>query len=326
MGNYISAAASLFARFEAYMQASDKWNPYAYGENLSAFDRYCKANYPEASTLTQEMVDGWCGKRETEKICSCRSRTQVVVSCVKYLISRGLCMLEPPSLPRERSRRQYVPHHFTDEELDALFRRCDSHVARNTLASRLKKITMPVFFRLLFSTGMRPTEARLLRKGDVDLLHGVIDIRKSKGHNQHFVVLHDSMLELMCEYDERVSREDMCPDREYFFPAADGGHHSRNWVSSNFKNLWDSSRYGNAVPYDLRHEYATRNLNQWVGLGLEFNARFVSLSKSMGHVNLECTRYYYSLVPCLADVMLNLTNDSFNELVPNVDYGEEETE
>ena len=134
------------------------------------------------------------------------------------------------------------------------------------------------------------------------------------------------MLELMREYDDRVSREDMCPNREYFFPAATGGYHDRRWVSDNFRKMWDSARFGNAFPYDLRHEYATRNLNQWIGLGVEFNARFVSLSKSMGHVNLECTKYYYSLVPCLAEVMLNLTKDSFNEIVPDVDYGEEETE
>lgn len=326
MGNYKSAAASLFMRFEAYMQASDKWNPYASGENLAAFDKYCKNTYPETTTLTQEMIDGWCKKRDTEKGYSCRTRIQVVVSCVKYLNSRGLCQLLPPQLPKDRKKYQYVPHHFTDEELDDLFSRCDVHIARKNLASRLKKITLPVFFRLLFSTGLRPTEARLLKAEDVDLRHGVIDIKQSKGHNQHFVVLHDSMLKLMREYDERVSREDMCPNRVYFFPSATGGHHSRTWVSANFSDLWDSARFGNAVPYDLRHEYATRNLNQWVGLGVEFNARFLSLSKSMGHVNLECTKYYYSLVPCLADIMFNLTKDSFNEIVPDVDYGEEETE
>ena len=326
MGNYISAAAPLFTQFEAYMQASDRWSPYAYGMNLAAFDKYCKYMFSEATTLTQEMIDGWCQKRDTENIDSCRTRIQVVVSCVKYLNSRRLCLLNPPLLPKERNKHKYVPHHFTDDELDSLFNKCDSHVARKTLASRLKMITLPVFFRLLFSTGMRPTEARLLKVKNVDLLHGIIDIKQSKGHSQHFVVLHESMLKLMREYDERVSCEDFCPNREYFFPAATGGCHDRRWVSDNFRDMWDAARFGIAVPYDLRHEYATRNLNQWIGLGVEFNARFVSLSKSMEHVNLECTKYYYSLVPCLADVMLNLTNDSFNEIVPDVDYGEEKTE
>ena len=63
MGNYTSAAASLFEQFETYMQASDKWNPNASGENLAAFDKYCKNKFPEATTLTQEMIDGWRRKR-----------------------------------------------------------------------------------------------------------------------------------------------------------------------------------------------------------------------------------------------------------------------
>ena len=52
MGNYISAAAPLFTQFEAYMQASDRWSPYAYGMNLAAFDKYCKYMFSEATTLT----------------------------------------------------------------------------------------------------------------------------------------------------------------------------------------------------------------------------------------------------------------------------------
>lgn len=130
MGNYTSAAAALFEQYETYRQASDKWNPNASGENLAAFDKYCRNKFPEATTLTQEMVDSWCKKRDTEKNGSCRTRIQVVVSCIKYLNSRGLCLLNPPVLPKERNRRQYVPHHFTDEELDDLFRRCDAHKAR----------------------------------------------------------------------------------------------------------------------------------------------------------------------------------------------------
>ena len=34
----------------------------------------------------------------------------------------------------------------------------------------------------------------MLRVEDVDLCHGILNIRYSKGHAQHYVVLHDSML------------------------------------------------------------------------------------------------------------------------------------
>lgn len=52
-------------------------------------------------------------------------------------------------------------------------------------------------FRLLYSTGMRTTEARLLRVIDVDLPHAVINIRKSKNSIEHYVALHPSMAALL---------------------------------------------------------------------------------------------------------------------------------
>jgi Phage integrase family. len=51
-----------------------------------------------------------------------------------------------------------------------------------------RRIIVPVFFRLLYSSGIRTTEARLLRADDVNLDDGVLNIRHSKGFSQHFVV------------------------------------------------------------------------------------------------------------------------------------------
>lgn len=61
---------------------------------------------------------------------------------------------------------------------------------------------------------MRTTEARLLRREDVCLEDGIVNIRYSKGYNQHFVVLHDSMLELMKKYDVAISK--LVPERIFF--------------------------------------------------------------------------------------------------------------
>lgn len=320
MSKYISCAASLFDKFERYRLASDKWNNAA-ESNLRLFDKYCAREYPQANALTQTMIDGWCGIRETESPASCRTRIQAVISCLKYLQERNI--YNEITLPEMSCRRKslYLPHDFTDEQLKEFFKACDSIELKNpNLVSRLRKLQVPVFFRLLLSSGIRTTEARFLRVGDVDLKTGVINIRKSKGHDQHYVVLDDSILEIMRRYDEIIGKPSLCPNREYFFPSHLGKPYSRYWVSDNFKVLWNSRLYGRAIPYELRHHYATCNLNSWIGFGLEFNAKFVYLSKSLGHCVLECIRDYYSLVSALADIMLNLTNDSFNDIIPDVDY------
>lgn len=62
-------------------------------------------------------------------------------------------------------------------------------------------MTLPVFFRLLYSSGIRTTEAVLLERDDVNLENGVVSIKRGKGYDQHYVVLHDTMLPLMRIYD-----------------------------------------------------------------------------------------------------------------------------
>lgn len=75
--------------------------------------------------------------------------------------------------------------------------------------------------------------------------------------------------------------------------------------------------------YFLRHHYAITNINSWVDDGFEFNDKLHNLSKSMGHRSIESTRYYYSIVPRLADTLREKTETGFNIIVPEVVYDEE---
>ena len=164
-------------------------------------------------------------------------------------------------------------------------------------------------------------EARMLLTGDVNFNNGVISIRRSKGDDQHFVVMHDTMTAIMKEYDEAI--EKIYPDRTYFFPSINDSHYKANWVCKTFGNLWRKNNISNSRAYDLRHNYATENINQWLNCGFGFLDKLLILSKSMGHGSLEGTKYYYSLVPALADILRERTLQSFDEIVPEVQYENE---
>jgi integrase len=154
----------------------------------------------------------------------------------------------------------------------------------------------------------------------MDIDNGILNIRYSKGHDQHFIVLHDTMLELMRKYDAVISGT--YPNRTYFFPARKDKYHTREWVQENFRDLWDKENTSYATAYELRHHYATENINHWTGEGMDFHAKLLYLSKSMGHSVIESTKYYYSLVPGLADILKEKTNDSFNNIIPEVNQNE----
>lgn len=317
MRGYESFLAPQIHAFVRFRQASEFWNESSYSVNLLLYDKHLATNYPDAGELTQEMVDTWCRQRDGEANNSCRSRVYVVVDLVRYMRERGLTDVSEPELPR-KEKSTYIPHAFTEDELAAFFRGCDElPFRRGHRNSMSRKLTVPVFFRLLYSSGLRTTEAWKLRTGDVDLEHGVINVRGSKGYDQHYVVLHDSMLELMRRYDGAI--EGLFPGRVYFFPATRDTGHNAKWVTKNFRLVWDGvNSCREVVPYELRHHYATENINSWVDLGLSFEEMLVYLSKSMGHGDLESTKRYYSLTPVMADIIEEHSGASFDWIVPEV--------
>ena len=176
MIEYISGFSELINRFVSYRNASGSWNDISYGMNLKFFDHYCEEKYP-GQELQQKMVNEWCTKRDTESNRSYNCRILVIQAFITYLRDRNLThVISPASLKAEK--KQYIPHAFTDEELCRFFYECD-HInpsQKHGRVSAIRKLTCPVFFRLLYSSGIRTTEARLLKVEDVDLTHGVLNI------------------------------------------------------------------------------------------------------------------------------------------------------
>jgi integrase len=324
MSQYRSGIAQLIEQFIRYRKASGVWNESNYGLNIKLFDHFCADNYPECTEIKQEIVSSWCAKRETESNNSHGARTRVIRAFVGYLRNRELTSALPPATLKPEARTS-IPYTFEDDDFIRFFHECDNiqpHQGRK--ASVIRKLTVPVFFRLLYSSGIRTTEARLLRTNNVDLDNGVLDIRQSKGFDQHYVVLHDTMNSLMRRYDQAISK--ILPDRAYFFQSSKGVHYSKDWVRDNFQTLWNKANGAgaDAVAYDIRHHYAIVNINGWICDGFEFSDKLHYLSKSMGHRSIEATRYYYSIVPRLADTLKDKTEDGFNAIVPGVVVGDEE--
>ena len=309
----------LIESFTKYRKASGNWCE-NYEGGIARFARSCAASFPDASYLTQEMVENWCRQRDGEGNNSCRARIYPVITFVRYLRSRDLTCVQPPALPRIEPQT-YIPHEFTQDELTKFFAACDALPSKPKHPWVLnRKLTVPVFFRLLYSSGIRTTEARLLRVEDVDLVHGALNIQKSKGHGQHYVALHGSMSKLMRDYDNAIAK--MFSHRSYFFPSSVDKFHRTQWVQHNFYLLWDKISSVHVVPYAFRHNYATANINSWVDEGFGFDEKLLILSKSMGHSLIKSTEYYYSLVPGLADILEEKTNAGFEEIIPEVCYEE----
>ena len=315
---------TIFDEFVQYRIASSAWSN-TYQANLNAFERYCTQFFPDNQKLTQDMLNGWYAKKSTECRASTRSRTQVITTLIRYIQKHYNTNLNIPELPK-KCKNNHIPHAFSHDELLSFFAECDRLVLTSSKGeTALNALTISVIFRTLYSTGMRTTEARLLKTDDINFDEGTVSIVATKGNRQHFVALDPDVAAMMLKYHSIAER--LHPNRKYFFynktaTAPLSAHELRY----QFEKRWKRVNVSHAIPYDFRHNYAIQNINHWISNGIEFHDKFLYLSKSMGHSHLESTKYYYSLTPGIANIMHDCSDDSFSSIVPEVINYEEENE
>lgn len=264
--------------------------------------------------LTQEMIDWWWEKRRSEIAVTHRARLNKVRPFLEYIIVRmGYAHLTIPKMPPYVESNS-IPHYFTQLELRNLFMACDEISHCRTLEQKLRKMEVPVIFRLLYSSGIRCVEARLLDRSDIALKTGVVKITKTKGYRERIIVLHDTMREILVMYDSAM--DSLMPDRQVFFPDIRGGYRKDKWLEAQFRECWYKYNTETAYPRELRHQYAIENINSWPNRGYETNEQLVSLKNSMGHSKTSRTLSYYALVPQYGSIIESKCGDTLEEVIP----------
>lgn len=310
--NFISSCKEFFDDYVMFQKASQHWNT-SYGYALKSFDAFCHEHISDSKLPDQETIDLWSRCKDTERLTSCGKRVAFLAGLCGYANRiHGTC-LKSPKVPTNDGYHS-SPYPFNETDLKNFFISCDNidrlHESKTTL---LRSIIVPAIFRLMYSTGMRTKEVRMLDCKDVDLIHGVIDIKKSKGLNEHRVALHPSMWEYLKEYDRTMCS--VMPDRTCFFPNVENCYYSTSWLDYNFELMWYRFNGGHAIPYDFRHNYAIANINSWPADSGAFNRNLFYLSRSMGHASLDGTMYYYSYTPKMAQSIMECKADSFKDIV-----------
>lgn len=291
------------------------------GRILYNFDNYCLKNFPNEHTLTSEIVMSWASIRENEHQNGLLRRITPIRQLAKYMNSIGIeSYILPSNIPKKQIR--YVPHIFTTLELSEFFNAIDNcHISPSSPGRHL---VIPVLFRLLYCSGLRSSEARLLHVSDVTIKSGSVFIRESKGHKDRIIYLSDDMVRLCKQYNEKI--ELLYPDRKAFFPNPKGSFYGNSMIIYWFHLFWDDliidrSYTGNSARvHDFRHTFAVNRLNEWVREEKDINAYLPYLSMYMGHENQADTDYYLHLVPEFFPVFRDKSTKISEHLLPEVDY------
>lgn len=159
---------------------------------------------------------------------------------------------------------------------------------------------------LIYSAGLRISEAQNLRLGDLDFDRLQIHIKNAKGRKWRYVALSKMICVLMNNYIAAYDPIDFVFEGQY------GGRYSANSIRKALKKACNKAGIKKKVsPHSLRHSYATHLLESGVDL------RFVQ--ELLGHAKPETTMLYTHIT---RNQLLRIQSP-FDELVKGGTLGSE---
>jgi integrase/recombinase XerD len=277
---------------------------------LARFEAFCREEFPGLGTVTRASAEAWItsARQRGVRPATLQTLAAPVRELARWLGRRGTDAYVLPAgvLPRPA---RYVPHIYTDQELAALFAQADR--CRYSSEAPFRHLVMPALFRTIYACGLRASEARLLRPGDVDTSAGVLQIRDAKGGKDRQVPVSAALRGRLAGYRAHVAGR---PDWEWFFPGSAAGQPlTLVNVYRNFRRfLWQArishgGRGQGPRVHDLRHTFAVNNLRSWFAGGEDVNALLPVLQAYMGHSSIGDTAYY-----------LRLTAESYPQIAARV--------
>lgn len=182
--------------------------------------------------LTRELVSDWIAFREGEAKKNRMHRITCVNQFGKYLKRQGYEVYA--SQPQKHwNADSFTPYIFTHAEIEKIFRASDS--VKPVAQSRDIHKALPVLIRMLYSCGLRVSEAVGLRCGDVDLEKGILTVREAKFGKDRLIPILSSLLGYCREYQKSVIP--WAGSNDYFFMAPDRTMLSPNTVYGRFRRI-----------------------------------------------------------------------------------------
>ena len=331
---YSSQLKDYFLAFLNYKETA-KQDVFSYAFLFKQIDEFLVCRGYDRPYIDRDIYRAWIDERiATVSAVTIHRLSSMMRSFLIFTTKMGNECYIPP--PRKRPERTYVPHVFSHDEIDALFKAVDKLRLKNRCTQNTLHM-MPALFRVLYSTGMRLGEALELRNKDVDMKAHVIKLRKTKNWHERISPINVSLEAVLQEYltnRSRIPTEGIGRPDGYFFCGAKGQkcHPStvRNWFHAARKEagILYYGREGGGNVHCLRHTACVHVLMKMVQSGKDPFCCLPTLTSFMGHRNVQDTEYYLHLSEELYPEMVHLERNissGINSVISNFirQYGDE---
>jgi integrase len=261
---------------------------------LRFFDRFLYQEGFQGPWPTREVVERYVATTQHLHPGTRGNRLSVVRQFCRYLRQFEAECYVPQRILAEERRPQRIPHIYTENEIRALLK-----AARDLPPSgSLRPKTYTTLFGLLYTTGLRCSEAFALNLGDVDLDRNLLSIRKGKFGKSRWVPISPSTSVALQNYiRERAGVAPATAERPLFLTSTSRRVYHTNADLAFRKVLTQCGlRGGRGCPgprmHDLRHSYACTPLRKWYRECKYAQTLLPALATYLGHVNVSSTQAY----------------------------------
>ena len=265
--------------------------------------------------ITWGFAEKYIARKPNEKAINTTNRTGIIRVLAQFMIRKGHPAYVLPPLPAGSYDRSFVPHIYTEDELQRIFTAIDEYAATPALDGQYypQRDKYPVIFRILYSTGMRIDEVLNLKVKDVDLDKKTFTILNAKNHSERIIPVHENTIRRLRNY---MIKKEIYRIDQYIFSNRYGEHIDKSTVDSFFLRFLQFAgiphpRNGPRV-HDFRHTFCVHRLRDWVLEGRNINALFPYLCAYMGHADTRCTEYYLRLTADLYPDIVYKSEKHFN--------------
>ena len=281
------------------------------------FDSFLIQNNYNLDYISKEIIDKWSIKLDTEEKNTRNDRVVRVNGFCRYLNSIGIKAYISFS---KLSRNTTTPYVLSKDEIIKLFDVIDKESQKIKLVKHYS-FMLPVFYRLLYTCGLRNSEACCLKINDVDLSNSKIKIYCAKNNKDRIVYISDDMCKLLNNYIFKIKHY---ITSEWLFPSSNYEKHIlKTTIDKYFNSFVKILQIGtydfHPVPHSLRHTYVIHRVDSWIQEGKDVNSLIIYLSKQLGHNSLNETYYYYHTL----ESSFKPINEKSRKLYPEVTMYEE---
>lgn len=285
MAKSVPTAQKLMKDFQDYLlveKGLSENSIFSYTYDLKKFNTYAQGRKKDLLKIETDDITNFLKDQKRKKISS-RSLARSVAALrqfYRYLKEEKKIARNPVDKVQAPEVQRTLPDYLTIAEINELF--AAIHEA-DPYEMRDKAI-----FELLYSSGLRISEACALTMSDVDMEGMFITVR-GKGGRERLVPFGDQSKQILKKYLERA-RKDILREREstFLFISKKGDSLNRKSVWRLLKKYIERTNIRKVVtPHTFRHSFATHMI--------ENNADLRSVQELLGHIDISTTQVYTHL-------------------------------